>query len=186
MELRVDLLKDFKLLENFECGVKQMDDFIHDHLQSCNDNHYCTTYAAVDISTARVAGLFALSFDSVTLDGGDFEDMRIGAATTDILDVDESFRERLESKTVYPALEITYIAVSKDYQRMGVGSELVDAVVKKAKTQNMSGCLFLTVNALHTPQYSAVAFYEKCRFAILTPTPQQDIWPMYKTLWVRP
>ena len=40
-----------------------------------------------------------------------------------------------------------------------------------------------TVNALHTNSYSAVSFYEKNHFAKLTPVPQFDVWPMYKTLW---
>ena len=52
-----------------------------------------------------------------------------------------------------------------------------------ARNQRVSGCIFLTVNALHTNSYSAVSFYEKNHFAKLTPVPQFDVWPMYKTLW---
>lgn len=185
MDIDIKRIQDFSCLDDFECGIAQMDDFIHEHLKSCDVNHYCKTYIASDKETGTLVGMFALSFDSVSLDSGDFEDMHIGAATTDEPDVEESFRERFEQKCLYPALEITYIAIAKKYQGQNIGSELVDEVVRKAKEQDLAGCLFLTVNALHTKEYSAVPFYEKCRFAILTPVPRWDIWPMYKTLWVR-
>ena len=54
-----------------------------------------------------------------------------------------------------------------------------------ARNQKVSGCVFLTVNALHTSAYSAVGFYEKNHFAKLTPVPQMDVWPMYRTLWLK-
>ena len=94
------------------------------------------------------------------------------------------FRSR-EKKYSYPALEITYFAIDKNYRGQGLGRELIDVIVDRAKTQDVAACLFLTVNALHTKEYSAVGFYEKCKFAKLSPVPQMDVWPMYKTIWVK-
>lgn len=113
----------------------------------------------------------------------DFDDMRIGAAGTELPLVENTFRERFEQKCTYPSLEITYLAVNKKYQNMKIGSTLINFIANIARNQNVSGCIFLTVNALHTPAYSAVSFYEKNHFAKLTPVPQFDVWPMYKTLW---
>ena len=95
------------------------------------------------------------------------------------------FGVHLRKKYSYPALEITYFAIDKKYRGQGLGRELIDVIVERAKTQDVAACLFLRVNALHTKEYSAVGFYEKCRFAKLSPLPQMDVWPMYKTIWVK-
>lgn len=182
---KVDRIADFSVLENFECGVAQMDNFIHGNLKFCDANHYCSTFVVRDSSNDSIAALFSLSFDSVNLDTDDFEDLSIGAAGTDDVEVDETFRSTFEEKYSYPALEITYFAIDKNYRGQGLGRELIDVIVERAKTQDVAACLFLTVNALHTKEYSAVGFYEKCRFAKLSPVPQMDVWPMYKTIWVK-
>ena len=181
----IEKLDDFDRLSDFYCGVTQMDAFIHGNLKKCNDNHYCTTFVVTEDNSKEIVALFALSFDSVNLDADDFEDIKIGASGTDMIDVDDSFRETFELKYTYPALEITYIAVRQDRRGENIGGDLVNEIAEWAKRQDMAGCLFLTVNALHTKEYSAVRFYEKCKFAKLTPVPQMDVWPMFKTLWVK-
>ena len=40
-------------------------------------------------------------------------DFHIGAAETDDLDVDDTFRSTFEKKYSYPALEISYFAIDK-------------------------------------------------------------------------
>lgn len=186
MNLRISRLDNFCRLDDFFCGNRQMDDFIHGNLRLCDENHYCYTYIATDTDSGKVGGMFALSFDSVSLDGDDFDDLRMGAANTSDLDITPEFRERFEEKSDYPALEITYLAIRKEFQGLGVGKYLVDEIAERAKRQDLAGCVFLTVNALHTKEYSAIPFYEKCRFQRLTPVPTFDILPMYKTLWMRP
>ena len=90
-----------------------------------------------------------------------------------------SMRPRLKDLNDNP-----YIAVRQDLRGGNIGGDLVNEIAEWAKRQDMAGCLFLTVNALHTKEYSAVRFYEKCKFAKLTPISQMDVWPMFKTLWV--
>ena len=180
----VEHLVDFKELAGFCCGEKQMDDFIQSYLEECSINHYCTTYCVKSKDNHDIAAIFSLSFDSVNIEQDDFDDMRIGAAGTDKPYVTESFRERFEDKYTYPALEITYLAVDKKYQHMHIGEGIVEDVCAMAKKQSLGGCIFVTVLALHKEGYSAVPFYEKCRFAKQTPLPKADVWPMYKTLWV--
>ena len=181
--LLIEPIQNYEELASFECGNQQMDDFIHTYLAECDASHYCLTYA-VRSSSMKLLAIFSLSFDSVKLDEDDFDDMRIGAAGTGKPSVDDWFRERFEQKAIYPSLEIAYLAVSKDAQHLHLGTEILSQIEYMAKTQKMAGCVFLTVNALHTPGYSAVPFYEKNHFAKLTVLPQSDIWPMYKTLWV--
>lgn len=182
-EFTIEHLTDFSKLSDFYSGENQMDDFIHEHLEECTTNHYCTSYCVKTIEEGDIAAIFALSFDSVDLDHDDFDDMRIGAAMTELPNVDDSFRERFEEKYTYPALEITYLAVDKKYQHLKLGSSIVEEICNVARSQEIAGCLFLTVKALCTKEYSAVSFYEKCHFTKQTPVPKSDIWPMYKTLW---
>ena len=103
---KVERITDFSVMDNFECGVAQMDNFIHGNLKYCDANHYCSTFMVRDFTNESIAALFSLSFDSVNLDSGDFEDLSLGAAGTDDLEVDDIFRSTLEKKYSYSALDI--------------------------------------------------------------------------------
>ena len=46
---KVERLSDFSVLDSFECGVAQMDNFIHGNLKYCDANHYCSTFVVRDI-----------------------------------------------------------------------------------------------------------------------------------------
>ena len=74
----------------------------------------------------------------------------IEAAGTELPMIEADFRERFEQKCTYPSLEITYLAVSRKYQNLKIGSTLIDFIANIARNQKVSGCVFLTVNALHT------------------------------------
>lgn len=182
-ELFIEVAEDYESLKSFESGNMQMDDFIHEYLSACSRSHFCVTYYVRFKRQGEIVAIFSLSNDSVDLTEDDFDDMRIGAAGTELPMIENSFRERFEQKCTYPSLEITYLAVSKKSQKLKIGSALIDFITDLARKQRVAGCIFLTVNALHTNSYSAVAFYEKNHFAKMTPVPQQDVWPMYKTLW---
>lgn len=182
-ELIIEVADEYDSLKSFESGNAQMDDFIREYLSACSRSHFCLTYYVRLVPDGGIVALFALSNDSVDLSEDDFEDMRIGAAGTELPLIETNFRERFEQKCTYPSLEITYLAVSKKYQNLKIGSTLIEFIANIARNQRVSGCVFLTVNALHTPNYSAVSFYEKNHFAKLTPAPHFDVWPMYKTLW---
>lgn len=162
-----------------------MDNFIHDYLSACSICHFCATYYVRFKPKGDVIALFSLSNDSVDLAEDDFDDMRTGTAGTGFPVVDAGFLERFENKCTYPAIEITYLAVSKKYQRLKIGSTLVNFIANLARNLKVSGCVFLTVNALQTKEYSAVPFYQNNHFAKLTPVPQMDVWPMYRTLWIK-
>lgn len=179
----IGLISDFGSISTFSCGVKPMDDFIHSELEVYTKNHYCSAYFVKSKSNDELAAIFALSFDSLVLDPDDFEDMNTGASETDRPDVDELYRTRFEEKSVYPALEIAYLAVDRKFQARHLGTAIVDEIVRYAKAQTLAGCVFLTVKAYHTSEYSAFSFYQKCRFARLTATPRGEVWPMFKTLW---
>lgn len=43
-EYKIELLSDFDELINFYTGKDKMDDFLHNHLQDCEESHYCKTF----------------------------------------------------------------------------------------------------------------------------------------------
>ena len=182
-EYRIEHLTDFEELAEFYTGKEKMDDFLHYNLQNCEESHYCHVFAVRLKSNDALVAIFALAFDSVDIDSDDFDDMRIGAAGTELPAVNYNFREQFEQKYTYPALEIAYLAVDKKFQKMHLGSALIEEIASMARNQKIAGCVFLTVKAWHTSDYSAVEFYEKHQFAKLTPVPQMDVWPMYRTIW---
>ena len=115
-EYKIELLSDFEELINFYTGKDKMDDFLHNHLQDCEESHYCKTFCVRLKANNTIVAIFALAFDSVDIDSDDFDG-----------------------------------------------------------NQRYAGCVFLTVRAWHTSDYSAVGFYEKNQFAKLTPVPQMDV-----------
>jgi GNAT superfamily N-acetyltransferase len=179
----IELMGDYAELSDFCSGWKSMDDFIHEKLKDCDESHYSRTFCVREAKNNKIIAIFSLAFDSVDIDSEDFDDMRTGAAGTDMPEVSSDFREKFEQKYTYPALEIAYLAVEKQHQRLRLGSALIEEIAAKAKEQKLAGCVFLTVKAWCTAEYSAVTFYEKNGFAKLTATPHNDVWPMYKTLW---
>ena len=64
----------------------------------------------------------------------------------------------LTEKSVYPALEIAYLAVDKKFQAKHLGTAIVDEIARYAKAQTLAGCVFLTVKAYHTSEYSTLSF----------------------------
>jgi len=182
-EYKIEHLTSFEELTEFYTGKQQMDDFLHNHLQDCEESHYCRTFCVRLKANRTIVAIFALAFDSVDIASDDFDDMRMGAAGTELPAVKAHFREQFEQKYTYPALEVAYLAIDKKFQNLHLGSALIEEIAAMARLQSIAGCVFLTVRAWHTSDYSAVPFYEKNQFAKLTPVPQMDVWPMYKTIW---
>lgn len=182
-EYKIEHLVNFEELAEFYTGKEKMDDFLHNYLKDCEECHYCRTFCVRLKKNDTIIAIFALAFDSVDIELDDFDDMRIGAAGTELPSVNRNFRDQFEQKATYPALEIAYFAVDRRFQDLHIGSALIEQIVAMAREQRLGGCVFLTVRAWHIQGYSAVGFYEKNQFAKLTPTPQMDVWPMYKTVW---
>lgn len=177
--LHIRQLKDAAELVGFTCGIMQMDRFVKDGFRYCVESHLCTPYGCYD-DAGKLVAFFALSFDALDLDSDDKEDLRNSSETPHLPCGYDVFWE----KSRYPALEITYLAVAEQFQRKGIGYAIFDAIVTKARTQNLAGCQFITVNALHAKEYSAVGFYYKCGFVRYgSLVVMNDIVSMYFTLY---
>ena len=147
------------ILSNFECGILEMDDFIHKSLGPFlkNDPRY-----KLNIVTDDVFGIVAMLVTSpgIFVDNeGEFQDIPYGKPWSYIGEDSE-----LQSGTMFPSLEIDYLAVRKDLRGSGYGSWIITEIALMAKSKNY---YFLTVDAYHSNEYSAIPFYEKQGFFAL-------------------
>ena len=170
-------------MDSFECGLEEMDKFIHDPsgLRMSVDNHYCKCFGVKDEHDVTVA-IFALAFDSVELDSDSLDDLFSGVMSA-VPNISPEYSDNFKSKSHHPALEIAYLAVRKDYRGQHIGEIVVKGIVNIAQRQEIAGCEFLTVDAFHNKTYSAVGFYTKCQFYTLDLTPGINTTRMFRMLY---
>lgn len=131
---------DMSVLSDFYCGVAEMDDYIHNHLQ------------------AKIERMAELESYIIKEDG---QIVAMTAIREKPLEIKKSDGTRFS----IDALEIEYLAVRKDLRETGIGETIIQWIDDKARTEHPH-CKYLSVNALVDPDYgyTAVPFYEKCHF----------------------
>lgn len=157
-KLIIERADETSVLSDFTCGLKSMDDFIH------NTETGLQLYVKLGITNLwivkdndRIVALFALSKNVLRLSSSDKPVLEAQG-----MSIAESI---FETKETYPSVEIDYLAISKDYQRKNLGIFLINKIAERAITDVFSATMFLTVEAIDTPEYSAVPFYKKCDFS---------------------
>jgi len=65
-----------------------------------------------------------------------------------------------------PAVKLTRLGVTKELQRMNIGTNALNMVKLLFLQDNRTGCRFLTVDAYNNP--GVISFYQKNGFALLT------------------
>lgn len=180
--LTIRILDDVSQLDDFNCGIKAMDDFIHSGLANSVRNHYCNLYS-VTLDNEIVA-MFSLSFDSLELDLDSLEEILDNQSSSNKPNLSSNYVDTFLSKHHYPALEISYLAVKENYRRKGIGKAVVDSIAEMAQRQKTAGCMFLTVEAYIEEDYSAVPFYNACHFEPCEyKKPDKETLRMFRTLF---
>ena len=160
MEFLLDRHSSAEALKSFECGIKEMDQFIHRDLSGFLVDHKNQLFVVRDMQNAVVA-MFVLSEGFFFDNSKAFEDMPAYGKPFAILDKvtgTTKFTKR------YSTVEIEYLAVSKDLRGTHIGTSIIQAIANLARSQSTQ---FITVDAYCTMNYSAVPFYQKCNFKIL-------------------
>ena len=182
--LLIEHVSDATVFKEFRCGIKKMDDFIHEGLDLSVKNNFCKLYKVS--RDEEIVALFALSFDSLILDYEDKTELK----QTESVGVDSRYEDVFWSKRHYPALEIAYLAVREDLRGSDIGSFLINSIAEMAAGQKLAGCQFLTVEALSKAKereldYSATAFYYKNHFeSCELPNASKDTLRMYRPLYL--
>ena len=177
LELVFERIDDASVLSNFYCGIQDMDDFIHEKLQGYLDRTDCEAYA-IRIG-ADIVAMLALGEDTLCLDEDDKDDMKSGfiPKPQKALEVQSYLSEK-----EFPAIEITYLAVDRNWRGQGIGEYIISQVENKV-LRDCPDCEFITVEAYKTTGYSAVGFYNHCDFTPAElPMGYKDTLRMYKVL----
>lgn len=151
----IENVDNAELLHNFHCGIPSMDDFIHKKKNGLNDFviHGLTSLWIIREGD-QVIGFFALSKSALILNSIDVREMEENGSEKDFFELRESF----------PAIKIDYLAVSDHHRSNRLGSEILSIIREGTIRDKFSASMFIIVEALDTPEYSAVEFYRKNYF----------------------
>jgi GNAT superfamily N-acetyltransferase len=153
---------DYENMSAFSCGVKELDDFFHFEVKECVEHHYLSAYCATN-DTGEIIAAFTLMNDALMIESNseknDFiDDLKI--------ETNEDVVDFLNRQTSYPAINIGHLGTVKEYQSHGIGSSIVDLVADTYSKHRLSGCQFITVDALNNDK--SLKFYHKNAFSFQT------------------
>lgn len=175
----LDRESDASVLADFYSGVKSMDDFIHNRLPVFLRIYKESRFYVLRNEDGLILAMCVLSSGQLFLDEDCKDDLRM--KFPDI----EKWTELKEywDGGLFPSIEINYLAVSKEYQNKHIGSKMIETIMKFKDDEFYNHPLFLSVDALCTKEYSAVGFYDKCRFwASEYMNMKLDTLRMYRTI----
>lgn len=142
-------------LESFNCGIEVMDSFIHKRLSDVLKDSQYNLYL-VKNDDEKVVALFVFSEGTVVLDKDRYLEEGITGSDHALFN-----NNGIDIRTCYQTLEIDYLAVSSDCRHSHIGTTIIEQLSFKAKEL---GKHFMTVNAYHNSNYSAIEFYRKNGF----------------------
>ena len=150
--------------EPFDCGDEDMNDFFqHDALPYATfkmGRSYCFR---LKTNPSKIICVFTVSNDSIRI-------YDLPRSRRDYMLKITHHQKRLNR---YPGILIGRIGVNKEFARKGVGSEVLDFVKEWfADDGNKSGCRFVIVDAVNTPE--VLTFYQHNGFEFLFTTEQQE------------
>ena len=165
-----DVTKEFT--KNFDCGIKDLNDFLFDDALRQQKESINVTYLWVSKESKDLLGYITLCNDSIHLFGEKKEEMKqIGI-----------------SYKALPALKICRMGVDKNYSNKRIGTKMIAfAVSIVLEINKMSGCRFLTLAAKNAPnlpeEKRPIHFYQKVGFVVIKEKKQDASYvPMYEDL----
>lgn len=165
-EIYIKRANNTSALSNFSCGVKSMDDFIHNEFYGLPKFiEYGLSNLWIVYENTKVVAFFSLSKDTLILSSEDIRQMSNDGAMSSVLPPQDE--DKFWEQEKYPAIEIDYLAVSERLRKnpeYHLGTFIIEFIAKRAIEDQLSATMFLTVDALDTKDYSATDFYKKCGF----------------------
>lgn len=176
--LHLKLEQDASILSDFYSGIEGMDIFIHTRLSAFLRAYKCRFYVLRN-EQGIIAAMFVVSSGHLFLDEDCKDDLLL--KFPDIVEWPQ-LKDYWEAG-VFPSIEIDYLAVSKDFRKQHIGKDIISIIESFKDDAFYNNPLFLSVNAYVTAEYSAVGFYDRCRFlAAEFPNQHLDSLRMYRTI----
>ena len=154
-EYQIRRLRKDEHVKSFNCGDKDLNDFILKESHHYRKALISVTYVYEHVINGEVIGYFSLANDRVSLD--DFNDKTEFNRFRRNRFVNE---KRIRS---YPAVKICRLGVDVSFHGKGIGSILLGFIKSYFIEDNKTGCRFITVDAY----YNAIQFYQNNDFQYL-------------------
>jgi GNAT superfamily N-acetyltransferase len=133
---------------SFDCGDSDLNDFFLRDAVPHQEQLIGTTYFFYQADNKSAIAFFTVLNDAIKT---------------------ETFKDLLpqgKKYPLYPAVKIGRLGVSKEYQHLGIGKQLMNFIKRLCIFESTTACRFLTVDAYNTPE--TLEFYEKCDFSFFT------------------
>ena len=157
-------------VKSFDCGDRDLNDFILNHAAAFQKYLIAVTYACIDVDDAsKVYAYCSLANDKVAIT--DFKDK----AEFNRFRKKRGFPNEKRLKS-YPAVKLCRLGVEKSAKGQQIGTTVLDYIKSMFVIENKTGCRFLTVDAY----LNAVPFYEKNGFRFMT---QEDDDPHTRLMY---
>ena len=144
-------------VRQFDCGDRDLNDFILNHAPAFQKHLLAVTYACVDVNDAsKVYAYCSLANDKVAIT--DFKDK----AEFNRFRKKRGFPNEKRLKS-YPAVKLCRLGVDVAVKGQQIGTTIIDYIKWMYMNNNRAGCRFLTVDAY----LNAVPFYEKNGFRFM-------------------
>jgi len=137
--------KNFACTRGFDCGDRELNEFLHEDALDHAKNMVAVTYAFMHDD--RILGYFSLSTFAI--------EPRKRALRI--------LHKRGKKYKLFPAVLIGRLCVSESRQGVGVGSKIISAIIGKVmKLSEEIGCRFVVVDSYPDPR--VLKFYESNNF----------------------
>jgi GNAT superfamily N-acetyltransferase len=154
-------------IKPFDCGRSDLNEFLIK--DSIIDLNYLLLVTYILEIPSKTIAYFSVANDLLKInadDSRDFKKILRGKIKED------SKLYSLFNRKSYPAVKIGRLAVDKEYQCRGIGTELLDAIKYSFTTNNKTGCTFITVDSINEER--PIRFYAKNGFFQLSERDQKD------------
>ena len=147
--MRLVNLEDLQELKPFDCGDKDLNEFLTEDARFYAEQLLANTFVLEDDN--ETIAYYSLLNDKIS-------------QTTLPKNIWRKLRKKLPHEKhlgSYPAVKIGRLAISKNFRGQGIGTNIINGIMHLLVTQRgLSACRFLTVDAYR----DAVPFYEKNDF----------------------
>ena len=149
-------LNNIESVKNFDCGDKDLNDFILNRAAAFQKHRISVSYAYANPESGRVLAYCSLAYDKVAM--SDFKDKT---------EFNRFRRERgfpnAKRLKSYPAVKLCRLGVDLSCRKKQIGTTIIDYIKSMFALDNKAGCRFLTVDAY----LDAVPFYVKNEFQFM-------------------
>ncbi len=168
--IECERLSDDHILDNFDCGKNDLNEFLVQdpipHLKELFAVTYVYTYKN------QIIAFYSVSNDKIIKK-----------------EIDKSIINKLSRKIKnekrkyksFPAVKLVRFGIDKKFQKIGLGTNILNYIKMNFIDNNKTGCRFITVDAYNDPE--TLKFYENNRFSFLIEKNEDETQLMYFDLF---